>query len=87
MTESFTERFAAGLASYGRRPCIEFEGHWHGGDEVEGYGAAITRGLGDAGLTAREPVGLVVRNRYPHAAAPNALVAAGRAVAMIFSFK
>ena len=87
VTESFTERFAAGLASYGRRPCIEFEGHWHGGDEVEGYGAAITRGLGDAGLTAREPVGLVVRNRYPHAAATIARVAVGRPVAMIYSFQ
>lgn len=87
VTDSFTERFAAGLASYGHRPCIEFEGHWHSGDEVAAYGAAITHRLGSAGLHPREPVGLVVRNRYPHAAATIAMIAAGRPVAMIYSFQ
>ena len=39
--DSFTETFAAGLAGYGDRPCIEFEGRWYTGDEVTGYADAI----------------------------------------------
>lgn len=87
MTESFTERFAAGLESYGGRPCIEFEGRWYSGDEVAAYGAAVTALLDASGLAADAPVGLVVRNRYPHAAATIGLLAAGRPAVMIYSFQ
>jgi long-chain acyl-CoA synthetase len=87
VTESFTERFAAGLASYGDRPCIEFERHWYSGDQVAAYGARITECLDRAGLSPDAPVGLVVRNRYPHAAATIGLLAAGRPVVMIYSFQ
>jgi acyl-coenzyme A synthetase/AMP-(fatty) acid ligase len=85
VTESFTERFAAGLASYGDRPCIEFEGRWYSGDEVVSYGAAVTALLDATAPDA--PVGLVVRNRYPHAAATIAALAAGRPLVMIYSFQ
>lgn len=87
VTESFTERFAAGLASYGDRPCIEFEGRWYSGAEVASYGAAVTARLDAAGLAPDASVALVVRNRYPHAAATIGALAAGRPVAMIYSFQ
>ncbi|HEX2287109.1 MAG TPA: AMP-binding protein, partial [Mycobacterium sp.] len=87
MPESFTETFAAGLASYRERPCIEFEGRWYSGDEVTAYGTAIAEVLRDAGVPERAPVGLVVRNRLPHAAAIIGFLAAGRPVSMIYSFQ
>jgi long-chain acyl-CoA synthetase len=85
--ESFTETFAAGLASYGAQQCIEFEGRWYSGREVAAYGVAIEAALHDAGVSAGAPVGLVVRNRLPHAAAIIGFLAAGRPVSMIYSFQ
>ncbi|KUH71423.1 AMP-dependent synthetase [Mycolicibacterium novocastrense] len=85
--ESFTAEFAAGLARYGDDPCIEFEGRWYSGDEVTAYGRAIAQALREAGVTDDAPVGLVVRNRLPHAAAIIGFLAAGRTVSMIYSFQ
>src|SRR5690242_8927049 len=85
--ESFTERFAEGLASYREKPCIEFEGRWYSGDDITGYADAIAGVLRDAGVDPKAPVGLVVRNRLPHAAAIIGFLAAGRPVAMIYSFQ
>jgi long-chain acyl-CoA synthetase len=85
--ESFTESFAAGLASYGDRPCIQFDGRWYSGDEVAAYGAAIADVLRSGGVDDGAPVGLVVRNRLPHAAAIVGFLAAGRPVSMIYSFQ
>jgi long-chain acyl-CoA synthetase len=85
--ESFTETFAAGLASYGGQPCIEFEGRWYSGDDITGYADAIAARLHDAGVPDDAPVGLVVRNRLPHAAAIIGCLAAGRPVSMIYSFQ
>ncbi len=87
MRESFTERFAAGLASYGEQPCIEFEGRWYSGSEITAYVDVIARLLGDAGVADGAPVGLVVRNRLQHAAAIIGFLAAGRPVSMIYSFQ
>ncbi len=61
--DSFTETFAARLASYRDRPCMEFEGRWYTGDEIVGYADAIAARLRDAGVADDGPVGLVVRNR------------------------
>jgi len=85
--ESFTETFAAGLASYGEQPCIEFEGRWYSGADITGYADAIASVLRDAGVPDGAPVGLVVRNRLPHAAAIIGFLAAGRPVSMIYSFQ
>jgi acyl-CoA synthetase (AMP-forming)/AMP-acid ligase II len=85
--ESFTEAFAAGLASYGEQPCIQFEGQWYSGDDITGYADAIASRLRDAGVPDGAPVGLVVRNRLPHAAAIIGFLAAGRPVSMIYSFQ
>jgi acyl-CoA synthetase (AMP-forming)/AMP-acid ligase II len=85
--ESFTEKFAAGLASYGDEPCIEFEGRWYSGDDITAYADAIAGALRDAGVANDAPVGLVVRNRLPHAAAIIGFLAAGRPVSMIYSFQ
>jgi long-chain acyl-CoA synthetase len=85
--ESFTETFAAALASYGEQPCVEFEGHWYSGDDITGHAEAITSVLRDAGVSDSAPVGLVVRNRLPHAAAIIGFLAAGRPVSMIYSFQ
>lgn len=87
MPESFTETFAAGLASYGAQPCIEFEGRWYSGDDITAYAGAIAAVLRDAGVADGAPVGLVVRNRLQHAAAIIGFIAAGRPVAMIYSFQ
>ena len=88
MSESFTEKFAAGLASYGEKPCIEFEGRWYSGNDITGYADAVAAKLRDAGVSDNAPVGLVVRNRLPHAAAIiGLLAAAGRTVSMIYSFQ
>lgn len=87
MSENFTDRFAAGLASYGDAPCIEFEGRWYSGREVSAYGAAVEAVLDRAGVPRRAPVGLVVRNRLQHAATIVGCLAAGRPVSMIYSFQ
>ncbi|HEX3547664.1 MAG TPA: class I adenylate-forming enzyme family protein [Mycobacterium sp.] len=87
MPESFTQRFAAGLASYGGQPCIEFGGRWYSGDDITAYADAIAAKLRDAGVADRAPVGLVVRNRLQHAAAIIGFLAAGRPVSMIYSFQ
>ncbi len=87
MPESFTEKFAAGLASYGEQQCIQFEGRWYSGREVAAYGVAIEKVLRDAGVADDAPVGLVVRNRLQHAAAIIGFLAAGRPVSMIYSFQ
>ena len=87
MTEPFTERFAAGLAGYGEGQCIEYEGRWFSGNEVTEYADAIASALRDAGVADDAPVGLVVRNRLPHAAAIMGFIAAGRTVSMIYSFQ
>jgi long-chain acyl-CoA synthetase len=85
--ESFTETFAAGLASYGEQQCIEFEDRWYSGHEVAAYGMAIASALRDAGVANDAPVGLVVRNRLQHAAAIIGFLAVGRPVSMIYSFQ
>lgn len=85
--DSFTRTFAAGLASYGDRPCIEFEGLWYTGREVSAYGEAIASALDAAGVGRDAPVGLIVRNRLQHAAAIVGFLAAGRPVSMIYSFQ
>ncbi|CAA0136310.1 2-succinylbenzoate--CoA ligase [Mycolicibacterium vanbaalenii] len=87
MPESFTGKFAAGLASYGDRPCIEFEGRWYSGADITSYAHAIASALDNAGVAADAPVGLVVRNRLHHAAAIVGFLAAGRPVSMIYSFQ
>lgn len=87
MPESFTETFAAGLASYGDQPCIEFKDRWYTGDDITEYADAIAAVLRDAGVADGAPVGLVVRNRLPHAAAIIGFLAAGRPVSMIYSFQ
>ena len=87
VTESFTETFAAGLAGYGKRPCIEFEGRWFSGDEITAYSSKLTRRLRDAGVPDDAPLGVVVRNRVPHAAAIIGALAVARPVVMIYSFQ
>jgi acyl-CoA synthetase (AMP-forming)/AMP-acid ligase II len=87
VTEPFTERFAAGLAGYGEGQCIEYNGRWYSGNEVTEYADAIASMLREAGVADDAPVGLVVRNRLPHAAAIMGFIAEGRAVSMIYSFQ
>src|SRR6185369_4292515 len=51
------------------------------------YADAIASVLQDAGVADGAPVGLVVRNRLPHAAAIIGFLATGRPVSMIYSFQ
>jgi len=85
--ESFTETFAAGLASYGEQQCIEFQGRWYSGADISEYADAIAGRLRDAGVPDGAPVGLVVRNRLQHAAAIIGFLAVGRPVSMVYSFQ
>ena len=87
MTEPFTERFAAALANYGEGQCIYYGGRWYSGNEVTDYADDIASVLRDAGVADDAPVGLVVRNRLPHAAAIMGFIAAARTVSMIYSFQ
>jgi long-chain acyl-CoA synthetase len=87
VTDPFTERFAAALAGYGGGQCIEYKGRWYTGDDVTAYADAAAAVLRDAGVADDAPVGLVVRNRLPHAAAILGFIAAGRTVSMIYSFQ
>lgn len=83
----FNERLAEGLAGYGDRPFIEFERTWHSGNEVAHYRGLIARALDEAGVPRGEPVGVVVRNRVPHAAALLGFIADGRPIVMIYSYQ
>ena len=51
------------------------------------YADDIASVLRDAGVADDAPVGLVVRNRLPHAAAIMGFIAAARTVSMIYSFQ
>ncbi len=85
--DRFRAALSAGLKSYGAAPCIEFERRWYSGDDITGYIAAVDEQLNRAGIADDEPVGLVTRNRIPHAAATLGLIAAGRPVVMIYSYQ
>lgn len=85
--ERFCAALSAGLNSYGAAPCIEFERIWYSGNDITGYLASVEDLLAKAGIAAGEPVGVVVRNRVPHAAVILGFIAAGRPVTMIYSYQ
>ena len=84
---TFSRSLAASLAGYGDAPCLEFEGRWLTGAEVTAYVEGIDDALRRAGVADGAAVGVVARNRPPHAAAVIGLLAAGRWVSMIYSFQ
>jgi acyl-CoA synthetase (AMP-forming)/AMP-acid ligase II len=83
----FADTLSARLASYGDRPCIEFERKWYSGNDITAYIDCITSLLKQASVDPGERVGLVVRNRLPHAAAILGFIAAQRPVVMIYSYQ
>ncbi|MGB3287141.1 AMP-binding protein [Mycolicibacter algericus] len=85
--DRFCAALSAGLHSYGAAPCIEFERKWYSGNDITGYIAAVDDQLAQAGVAPTDPVGVVVRNRIPHAAVILGFIAAGRPVAMIYSYQ
>lgn len=85
--ERFSAALSASLNSYGAAPCIEFERQWYSGDDITGYIASVEDHLRQAGIGPGEPVGLVVRNRVPHAAVILGLIAAERPIVMIYSYQ
>jgi acyl-coenzyme A synthetase/AMP-(fatty) acid ligase len=84
---TISSRLATALAGYGAEPCIEFNGRWYTGDEIAAYADAIEAALRAAGVADGAAVGVVARNRPPHAAAVVGLLGAGRWVSMIYSFQ
>jgi long-chain acyl-CoA synthetase len=86
-THDFAETLAARLSGYGDSPFIEFERKWYSGDDITRYIDDIGDALTRAGVSPTEPVGVVVRNRVPHAAAILGFVAARRPVTMIYSYQ
>lgn len=85
--EAFAETLAAGLASYRDRPFIEFGGRWFSGEEVTAMYRRVEDLLRDNGVCPGEAVGIVVRNRVPHAAVILGCIAAARPVVMIYSYQ
>ena len=83
----FADTLSTRLRSFGDRPCIEFERKWHSGNDITHYIDEIADALARAGLAPGDPVGVVVRNRVPHAAAILGFIAARRPVAMIYSYQ
>ncbi|MBB3601927.1 acyl-coenzyme A synthetase/AMP-(fatty) acid ligase [Mycolicibacterium sp. BK556] len=84
---TISSTLAASLAGYGSAPCIEFGGRWYTGDEIAAYADGIEEALRAAGVADGAAVGVVARNRPPHAAAVVGLLGAGRWVSMIYSFQ
>lgn len=90
MSESaatISSRLAISLAGYGDAPCIEFNGRWYTGAEIAAYAAAIDEALRAAGVADGAAIGVVARNRPPHAAAVVGLLGGGRWVSMLYSFQ
>lgn len=83
----FADELWSKLIGYGAAPFIEFEQQWYSGDEITGYITRIADALVSAGVSSSEPVGMVVRNRVPHASAVLGFIAARRPVAMIYSYQ
>ncbi|OMC03291.1 AMP-dependent synthetase [Mycobacterium sp. NS-7484] len=83
----FADALAAGLKRYGDRPFIEFSRKWYSGNAITDFIERIDGALTAAGVTADEPVGIVVRNRVPHAAAILGFIASRRPVVMIYSYQ
>src|SRR5690606_32853341 len=75
------------LRGYGGAPFAEFQGTWYSGDDVTGYVDRIEALVREAGVPETAAVGIIVRNRLPHAAALLGFVAANRSFSMIYSFQ
>ena len=84
---AISSKLATSLGGYGGAPCIEFGRRWYSGDEIVGVADAIEDALRAAGVAPGAAVGVVARNRPPHAAAVVGLLGAGRWVSMIYSFQ
>jgi acyl-CoA synthetase (AMP-forming)/AMP-acid ligase II len=69
------------------RPAIEFRGRWHSWGQVGRYADEVFARLARAGVPADAPVGLVARNRIPHAGVILGCAAYGRSLSMIFPFQ
>ncbi len=87
VTDSFAATLAGRLASYGERPFVEFDRIWHSGNDIAALRGDLEATLSRAGVGIDEPVGVVVRNRVPHAAALLGFIATGRPVVMIYSYQ
>ncbi len=85
--KAIASALAASLVGYRSAACIEFEQRWYTGDEITRRIDGMVRALDDAGVACDAAIGLVVRNRLPHAAAIVGLIAAGRPLVMIYSFQ
>ncbi|MEE3849574.1 fatty acid--CoA ligase family protein [Gordonia sp. LSe1-13] len=83
----FADQLRVHLAGYGELPFIEFERQWYSGDQVMRLIEDLMQVLDHAGIPDTAPIGMVARNRLPHAAATLGLIAARRKVAMIYSYQ
>ncbi|CAJ1503291.1 AMP-binding protein [[Mycobacterium] kokjensenii] len=83
----FRATLSARLGGYGSAPFIRFDRTWYSGNDITAYITRVEDHLARAGVGADEPVGLVVRNRVPHAAAILGFIAAGRPIVMIYSYQ
>ncbi|MFC3960722.1 class I adenylate-forming enzyme family protein [Nocardia jiangsuensis] len=83
----FAATLAARLDSYGAGPFVEFERRWYTGDDLSAIARATEDALARAGVGPGEAVGVLVRNRVPHAAVVLGAVARQRPLVMINSYR
>lgn len=84
---SFTDIIRERLSADRAAPAIEFGGRWYSRGEIADYTQRILNLLDVAGVPAGAPLGIIVRNRVPHAAAILGFVAANRSFSMIYAFQ
>jgi long-chain acyl-CoA synthetase len=66
---------------------IEFQQQWYSRADIAAIADSIIARLDDAGVAKNAAVGIIVRNRLPHAATILGFVAAQRSFSMIYAFQ
>lgn len=82
-TDTIRQRFRSDPSA----AAIEFQGVWYSRGDLARRAQRIDDLLAAAGVELAAPVGIIVRNRVPHAAAILGLIAGNRSISMIYAFQ
>ncbi|PPJ33756.1 AMP-dependent synthetase [Nocardia nova] len=72
------------MRAYGGEPFAEVGGRWLTGEDLTGYVDRLNTLIAGAGVAENAAIGVVMRNRFPHAAAILAFVSENRSFSMIY---
>ncbi len=86
MSHDVIDQLLANLRDHGGERAIEFEGRWITWSDVARYGEAVIAQLDAAGCPPTAKVGIIIRNRLPHAAAVIGLLAHRRSISFVYPF-